>query len=81
MREIFAYGIRNRGKFACGILNSLLWNPEFNSKNLLKMPLEIGSAIQISLTKNSKFSTWNPESTAWNPESRTVLRKFDHLKG
>ena len=37
------------------------------------IPLTIKFRIQVQLTKNSEFSTWNPESTVWNPESKTIL--------
>ena len=33
IREIFACGILNAGKFARGIRNPRLWNPEYCSKN------------------------------------------------
>ena len=35
------------------------------------IPLTIG--IQVPLTKNLEYSTWNSESTTWNPESKTIL--------
>ena len=34
IREIFARGYRNRGKFACGVRNPGLSNPEYSSRSL-----------------------------------------------
>ena len=34
------------------------------------------SGIQVPLTRNSKFSSCNLESTAWNPEFKSV---YDYL--
>ena len=34
------------------------------------------SEIHASLTKNRKFSTWNPKCIAWNPESKIPLQTF-----
>ena len=76
IKETFACGIRNLGKFARAIQNPVLWNPEFSSKKPKK-----------DWNPETKFlwqRTWNPESTAWNPESRTVLaiiRSFEGVNG
>ena len=54
----------NRRKFACGIRDPGLWNPELHLKE---------SGIQVLLTKSPKSSSWNPGSMARNPESKAVL--------
>ena len=43
--------------FAGGIWNPGFWNPEYNSRNPLQLPL----------TNNLESRTWNLESTEWNP--------------
>ena len=49
--------------FACGIRNAGLRNPEYSSR--IRNPTErLESGVQVSLTKNTESSTWNPESMA-----------------
>ena len=48
--EIFAGGIRNRGKFYSLKRNPGLWNPEYSSRNS-ESPTRLESRIQVLLTK------------------------------
>lgn len=65
IREIFAFGIQNLG----------LWSLQYSSRNP-EFHCRLKSEIHVSLTKNRKFSTWNPKSIAWNPESKIPLQTF-----
>ena len=60
-----------REKFACGIRDPGLWNPELHLKE---------SGIQVLLTKSPKSSSWNPGSMARNPESKTVLNFLEQYE-
>ena len=60
MQEIFACGIQNLGKFACGIRNPEFWNPEYSSRN----------PESNFHWQRLESSHWNLESMVWNPESR-----------
>ena len=63
-------GIGN--KFACGIRNPGLWNPESSSMNS-ESHQQLESEIQVPIfLKNEESSTGIWKSTAWNPESKTV---------
>ena len=59
--RFFACGIRIRKILTSGIRNAGLRNPEDSSR--IRNPTErLESGVQVSLTKNTESSTWNPES-------------------
>ena len=61
--RFFACGIRIRKILTSEIQNAGLRNPEYGSR--IRNPTErLESGVQVSLTKNTESSTWNPESMA-----------------
>ena len=57
-------------EFLLGIRNPGIQN---TAQGIQKPANEYKSGIQVPLTKNPEYSTWNPKSTACNSESKTVL--------
>ena len=71
IRNLFAYGIWNPGKFC-------LWNPESWGLES-RIQLHESGIPQYSIndwnpeSKSSTDKDWNPACTAWNTESRPLL--------
>ena len=66
MRELFSCGFRYPG----------LWNLEYSLTNPESRKRLVSGIELVPLTRNSEYSSWNPESVALYQESKTVLDYF-----
>ena len=71
--EIFLSGIRNPEKFACGIRNPGLWNPEYGSRNQ-ESHYRLESRIQAPLKKIRNLR--RDSLTSCLHAGRTIKREF-----